>query len=85
MILIFETPAAYSVNVDATLSGESASFSPDNAAADTQAGTTTARTGHGIRERPCDDPEYVPVVVQGSGKYQVTTSIPVQVAPNNYS
>jgi hypothetical protein len=29
--------------------------------------------------------EYVPVVVQGSGVYQVTTSIPVQVAPDNYS
>ena len=34
---------------------------------------------------PYDDPEYVPVVVQGSREYQVTTSIPVQVAPDNYS
>ena len=86
MILIFETPQAYSVAFDVTLSGDSASFSQTQFA-----GGYTGATYNGPNSvtvsvnAPYDDHEYVPVVVQGSGEYQVTTSIPVQVAPDNYS
>ena len=86
MILIFETPQAYSVNFKVTLSGDWASFSQNQFA-----GGYTGATYNGPNSvtvsvnAPYDDPEYVPVVVQGSGEYQVTTSIPVQVAPDNYS
>jgi hypothetical protein len=86
MILIFETPRTYAVNFNVTLRGDSASFSPNQFAGGyTGVGYNGPNSVTVSVNAPYDDPEYVPVVVQGSGKYQVTTSIPVQVAPDNYS
>jgi hypothetical protein len=86
MILIFETPSAYSVNFNVTLSGDSASFSPNQLAGGyTGVGYNGPNSVTVSVNAPYDDPEYVPVVVQGAGEYEVTTSIPVSVAPDNYS
>jgi hypothetical protein len=73
MILIFETPTAYSVNFDATLSGESASFSPNQCSGGYTGGNLQRpELGHGIRERPCDTPSTCPSLSRAR-KYQVTT------------
>jgi hypothetical protein len=86
MIVIFETPRTYAVSFDVTLSGDSASFSPNQFAGGyTGVGYNGPNSVTVSVNAPYDDPEYVPVMVQGSGKYQLTTSIPVHVAPDNYS
>jgi hypothetical protein len=86
MILIFELPA-YTGNFDVTLSGGSASFSSNQFGGGTTGVSYNGPDSLTVSGCSCVSyPTYQPILVQGSGgEYQVTTSVPMQVAPDNYS
>jgi len=86
MILILELPP-YTGNFGVTLSGGSASFSSDQFGGGTTGVSLNGPQSLTVSGCSCVSyTTYQPILVQGAGgEYQVTTSLPMQVAPDNYS
>ena len=79
--------AAVHCNFDVTLSGGSASFDPNQFGSAIVGVSYNGPNSLSVSGCSCADfTAYQPILVQGAGgEYQVTTSAPMQVAPDNYS
>jgi hypothetical protein len=86
MILILQLPP-YTGAVNVTLSGGSANFSSTQWGSGLFSVNVNGPNSLTVGGCACADfVAYQPILVQGGGgEYQVTTSVPVQVAPDNYS